>query len=413
MTDFYNKALNYFPADYSTQIIPTGIQNNYVNVQTKNGMLIRKRNSYKVIAQNRDLVTVQPSTTVPAALLNGGTLDFRIEKGVADVIDFAVIKHSFTNSSGAAVVLAPAQMLIQRVEYWLQNGSTLIGTVYGHELYLQNAYLPRNEFENICVPLGLTESYASAATSVADGTSFTLYIPLWSPWMATRIHPSGLEGNILIRVFYQSTALTTVSGGALTCTGCTLQLSSRDQPQALQNEQEKFYRDLRVPTCLSFLNIQRMQQVMSLTASSTYDIVLSGISGVASCMFFTIRPAAITASNCITYTAIDNYDLLDSSGSSLIGYTRKGLNEQLYEYSTCFDNKFRKLINFNVIAFSQDPVSDFVSGSNCGYQPLTTYERLSITMGAGLASASYLIDVIAYVQDELRIINGKGSSMKS
>ena len=83
MTDFYNKALNYFPADYSTQIIPTGIQNNYVNVQTKNGLLIRKRSTYKVLAQNRDLVTVQPSTTVPAALLNGGTLDFRIEKGVA------------------------------------------------------------------------------------------------------------------------------------------------------------------------------------------------------------------------------------------------------------------------------------------------------------------------------------------
>jgi len=83
-----------------------------------------------------------------------------------------------------------------------------------------------------------------------------------------------------------------------------------------------------------------MQQVMSLSASSTYDIVLSGISGIASY----------------------NYDLLDPSGSSLIGFTRKGLNEQLYEYATCFDNKFRKLINFNVIPFSSDPVQDFVAG---------------------------------------------------
>lgn len=110
MADFYNKALQSFPADYSSQIVPTGIQNNYVNLKTANGMLVRKRNSYHVIAQNKDLVTVQPSTTVPAALLNAGQLDFRIEKGVADVVDFAVLKHSYTNSSGGAIVLSPAQM---------------------------------------------------------------------------------------------------------------------------------------------------------------------------------------------------------------------------------------------------------------------------------------------------------------
>lgn len=413
MTDFYEKALTNFPPAYSTQIVPTSIQNNYVNVQTKNGMLIRKRNSYHVIAQNKDLVTVQPATTVPAALLNGGQIDYRIEKGAADVVDFAVLKNVFSNATGGAVVVSPAQMHIQRIEYWLQNGSTLIATQYGHELYLQNAFLPRNEYENICASMYLTESYASAATSIADGTSATFYIPIWNPWMATKIHPSGLEGNILIRVIYNTSALTTVSGGLLTCTSSSLQLHSRDQPQALQNEQEKFYKDLKVPTCLSFLNIQRMQQQMSLSASNTYEIVLSGISGIASCMFFTIRPAALTASNCITYTAIDNYDLLDPSGSSLIGFTRKGLYEQLYEYSTCFDNKFRKLINFNCIMFSQDPVQDFVSGQNNGYQPLTTYERLSFTTPAGLSTANYTIDIFAYVQDELKIVNGKGSSMKA
>lgn len=413
--DFYNKALSSFPADYSSQIIPTGIQNNYVNVKTGNGMLVRKRNGYHVFAQNKDLVTVQPSTTVPAGLLNSGTLEFRIEKGVADVIDFVAIKHNFTNSTGAAVVLAPIQACVQRIEYWCQNGSTLIATVYGQngELYLQNAFLPRNEFENISASLYLTENYASAATSIADGTSISLYLPIWSPWLASRVHPSGFDGNILVRVYYQPSALTTVSGGLLTCTSCNLKLFSRDQPQALQNEQEKFYRDPKVPTCLSFLNIQRMQQVMSLTASNTYEIVLSGISGIASCMFFTIRPASITASNCITYTAIDTYDLLDSSGSSLIGYTRKGFYEDLYDYATCFDNKFRKLINFNSIMFSQDPVADFTLGQNNGYQPMTTYERLSFTTPAGLSSANYTIDIICYVQDELRIINGKASSMKA
>jgi len=159
-------------------------------------------------------------------------------------------------------------------------------------------------------------------------------------------------------------------------------LHSRDQPQALQNEQEKFYKDPKIPTCLSFLNIQRMQQSMTLAASSTYEIVMS---------------AAITASNCITYYEPLNYDLLDASGASLIGYTRKGTTEQLYEYASCFDNKFR----------------DFTLGQNNGYMPLTTYEKLSFTTGSGLATAAYTIDIWAYVQDELRIKDGKGHSLKA
>lgn len=413
MNDFYAKALSAFPAQL-TQIVPTGIQNNYVNVQSVNSqgktISIRKRNTYRVLAQNKDLVTIQPSAGSPSNWVNGAVVDFRIEKGAADVIDFMVIRVKLTNGTGAGVVLAPVQLQIQRVDFLLQNGSTLIHSIQGHELYEQNAFLPRNEFENICASMYLTENYASAATSIADGTSTFLNIPLWSPWLACRLHPSGLDGNIMIRVYTQPIAQTTVSGGALTCNEVVLQLHSRDQPQSLQNEQNRFYADKTVPTVLSFLNIQRMPVSMPLAASTKYDITLTGIKGIASCMFFTIRPAVITASNCITYTAIDTYDLLDASGNSLLGSTPKGLYEQIYEYATCFNNKFRKLINFNFIPFSQDPVADFTTGSNNGYQPMTGFERLTFTTPAGLSSASYSIDIVAYVQDEIKIINGMGSA---
>lgn len=125
--------------------MPTGIQNNYVNVQALNSqgktISIRKRNSYHVLAQNKDLVTIQPSAGSPSNWVNGATVDFRIEKGVADVIDFMVIRVKLTNGTGGGVVLAPAQLQIQRVDFFLQNGSTLIHSVQGHELYEQNAFL--------------------------------------------------------------------------------------------------------------------------------------------------------------------------------------------------------------------------------------------------------------------------------
>ena len=161
---------------------------------------------------------------------------------------------------------------------------------------------------------------------------------------------------------------------------------------------------------VSFLSIQRMPYPITLAASSSYDIVLTGVRGLASCMFFTLRSAALTASNCITYTAIDTYDIVDGSGNSLLGSTQKNSSEQLLEYATCFDNKFRKLINFNFVPFSSDPVSDYTQGTCAGYQVFTGFERLQFRTPSGLSSGSYLLDIIAFVQDDLVIRSGIAKS---
>lgn len=56
MTDFYNQALKNFGSDYSTAIIPTSINQNYITVVDANRRKIRKRSTYNVIAQNRRLM---------------------------------------------------------------------------------------------------------------------------------------------------------------------------------------------------------------------------------------------------------------------------------------------------------------------------------------------------------------------
>ena len=66
MTDFYQKALKEFGNSYSTAIVPTSIGQNYVTVNTPDRKKIRKRNTYVVVAQNRDFQVVNPSTTVSA-----------------------------------------------------------------------------------------------------------------------------------------------------------------------------------------------------------------------------------------------------------------------------------------------------------------------------------------------------------
>jgi len=411
--DFYEKAIKeYMNTGFAGSVIPTSIGQNYVVTQLPNRRQIRKRNTYNVIAQNRDLMQVQPSTTVSTSLLNAGQIEYRVESGVCDCLDYVILKLNCTNNTGANLVLAPAQMLIQRVEVWAQNGSKLLNTQYGHELYLGNAFLARNEFENMAGGLGLNAStYANLATTIADGASTTLYIPIFQPFYSTKLHPSGLNGNLIIRVFFQTTALTHVSGALITTNSCVLQLRSRDQPSALTTEQSKFYSG-SIPMMLSFMNIQRMSQSLTLAPSSTYDITLSGINGICPVLFWTIRNTALTASNQNTYFAPQDFDIQDSSGQSLIGFNRRNQTEQLWDYAECFDNLFKKNVSFSVAVFSQSPVLDYCSGSVNGYELFTTYERLSFTTPASLAGGSYQIDIIAFVCDNLLIQDGMVTSMK-
>ena len=156
-----------------------------------------------------------------------------------------------------------------------------------------------------------------------------------------------------------------------------------------------------------------MSQTMSLTASNTYSLVMNGISGIASVLFFTIRPAAITASNSLTYYAVQDFDIQQADGSSIVGYARRNNTEALWDYAECFDNLFRKNINFNCISFSSDPVSDFTRGTNFGYEPFTSFEKLSFTTPAGLSSASYQIDIIAFVHDNLIIQDQRVKSQRA
>lgn len=403
--NFVQKALQDHP-NHSIHVVPTDTQQKYVDVFTADKKKVRKLDTHRVVAQNKQLLSVNPSTTVPISLLNGGQIDFRLEKGVIDLIDYVKIKLNITNNSGGASVLVPAQLLINRVDVYADNGSTLLSQVYGHELYLCNAFLGRTEFENYADSLGLTTAYASAATSIANTGTAELFIPLWQPFTPAKLHAGALSGQLLIRVLFNPTALTHVSGSLVDVTNCTMLIKGRDLHNGVAQKHQSHYYD-PIPLCLTFMNIQRMAQSLTLAASSSYSIVLSGIKGIASCFFWTIRPAALTASNVITYTAPETWEVQESDGSSMVGFHKRDAQEALIDYAECFDNLFRKNRNFNCLSFSTNPVLDFISGSNHGYHSFSSFEKLFFTTPAGLSGGQYQIDIICFVHDQLIVNQGR------
>jgi hypothetical protein len=408
--NFYDKALQDNPGQ-AIHIRPTVFPHNYVDVKD-GSIMVKKRDTYRVAAQNRQLLYASPNSTIAAAALNSGQCDIALQPGLINAIDFCFVRLDLLNSTGSALVLAPAQLLIQRIDIFAENGSNLLTSVYGLELYLGNAFLSRNEFENFAPSLGLTTAYASAATSIADTVATTLYIPIFQPFYPAKLHPNALAGNLLFRIYFNPQAITTVSGGLITTTDVSLVISGRQQAPFIQDKQAANYY-LEKPLALTYMNIQRMSQTMTLAASNTYSVLMSGIKGICSVLMFTIRAAALTAANQLTFIQVLDFDILNQDGSSSIGFYRRDNADAVLDYACCFDNLMRSKVNINVVSYTPCPIEDYASGAINGYASFSSFEKLSFTTLSTLAGGSYQIDVVAFCFDEIIIKKGRATSTRA
>lgn len=409
--NFYTKSLRDHP-DHIQHIVPTQASHDYVDVLTADKKRIKKLDSHKVVAQNKQMLNVQASTSVPAGLLNGGQIDCRLEKGIVDLLDYCLLRITLQNNTGGNVVLAPSQLLVNRIDVYADNGSTLLNQIYGLEMFLGNMYLGRNEFENSNATLGLNNDYAPLGTVIANGSVVVLYVPVYQPFHPARLHPNALSGQLLIRTLFNAQALTHVSGGLISCTDFQLVVKGRDQVDQIASRQaENYY--LGIPLSLSFSNIQRMSHSMVLAPSSTYSFVLSGIKGICSVFSFVVRASGYTAATVTTLQEIQDFDIQNSSGDSMIGFYRRTKSDQLIDYSETFDNLFRKNINFNYVSFSTQPVLDYSTGSNHGYTSFNSFEKLSFSTPSTLVGGTFIIDVVAFCHDSLRITKGRVSATRN
>ena len=131
-------------AAFALASIPNSIQNDLVEyTNRKTGeRTARTVDSAVVVAQNKVIVQVPPSTTVDPNLLNGGLIEFRLEKGYIDTLDHIHVLITINNATGAAVVLQPSMLLLDHWELFAQNGNRLLFQKYAHEMWSDLIYLP-------------------------------------------------------------------------------------------------------------------------------------------------------------------------------------------------------------------------------------------------------------------------------
>ena len=365
-----------------------------------------------VVARQKVTIRANPNTSVASNLLSGGQVEYRLEKGIIDLLTHAYLDINITNSTGANLTLAPIQTCVNRIEFYSGNGSELLAVIFDQELYLSNMFFSRNEIEQLDSYLGLGANYATTGTVVADGETRSFYLPVTYLLQNTKIFLAGLKSELLIKFYFNSSTLNLIAGAAPIVNNATLLLKGFYEEPAQSQKRKELYMG-NTPIIMPFMNFQRMNQPLTLAPSSTYSIVLSGIRGISAGIIFTIRPTAITAANQSNYELVESYDLQNASGESMIGYYRMNDADHKIEAAEMFDNLFASFKNFYVIPFSSHITWDYTSGANNGFSVFTGFEKLSFTTPSTLVGGAYTIDIRCLTHESIIVKQGTLSSTKS
>ncbi len=375
---------------------------------TKIGNVNTETYSFKNVPQRRAMVTVNPTSAISANLLAGAQVDFRLENCIDRMSsgNAVFLRIGYSNTSGANCIVAPAESQLKMIQIYSNNGSNLLYQQNNStESYVANNIVTsRTEHEGIAALKLTNANYATGVQTIPNGQSGYYYIPICPLfWKAIHFRPYTVSGNLLIRVQFES-ASANISSGSMTITEAVLRVSGYYE----SDEQKKMMiNKALVPKNFFFNGPQRHVESLTLAASQTYTIRLSGIRGICPVIFFCIKLTSNIGSpgNAFTWVKVDNFEILDSANVSLTGFNPITSDEMLLSYAHQFDNLFLNNTNAHVHSFSQTPVADLAYGSLNGSVFFDGFHSLRFTTKSGLAGGTYEITVVSLCNENLKVSN--------
>lgn len=391
----------------STSLTPV---QSYVRYPGGNFMI---HDEHSVQTKNRVMVRQAPSTAVNgASFLNGGQVDFKIDRGLLSILNHAYLQIKITNATGAAVTLAPMQLAVDRIEFFAGNGGNILTTVWGQSLYLSNLFMSRDEIEGSFSNFGLAANYATTGDVLAIAASKVYYIPILHLLPAAKLHLAGLNSELTIRVWMQSSAFTILAGAHPTITDTSLILKGYEEPNSVRVGRRAVYNSAHLSLRLPYLNWMNNRDTQALAVSSQYTSILQSIKGVIAGLIITLRPVGFTGATQANYQPVASIDLHLASGESMLGHYVRLHEDFRLEAAETFSNLFNTFKDFYVISFAEDLAGDYATGRNTGYHVFTGTEKLQFTTTATIVPGSFQIDVWALSHEHLNIVKGAVYSAK-
>jgi hypothetical protein len=392
----------------SNQANTTQASAQYLSLVESNGQMVYKNDTYYSVSSKKVVVNVPPSTQVPANL-SSSQVDIRVDQGAGlDIIDYCTLQYTLTNTTGGPINVIAPNFILQRVDY-TNNGSSILYSTYQQELFYQNTFLDRNTYEAMAGAMNLSNSYVDLGLTVplANGETKTYNLPLLGFWKAAKFALSGINQPLLLRFYFNPQSMI-FSGGVPTTTNLSLIITGRQLKSQQKRELNELWNNGRIPMSLSHTSVDRMSQTLLLAPSSTYKIILTGLAGVCSFMMNSIRLASTYNTQAAQglYENVESFDVLDSSGSSLIGYFPRNHTTQQIQWAQLMANNAYNDLGFNFISFGSDPQATFANGDNGGYAVITGQEQYQFTTLSTLVAGSYVVDIRGYMMEN--VIYDKG-----
>lgn len=381
-------------------------------IQLKAGVRVPAHQHVTDYAPAKSEIVIVPSTNQPTF----GSM-FTI-----DIRELNILVHEIVlqfNLSAITVMTSgsfvPAQFLIDHIDF-VMNGN-ILDTYFPLDQFLQAQLFQRDEDRALMnVASG---HYASTAQRQALATSAnSYYLPLFDFFREAKT-VALLENchNVQLRVF-MNPLVNCVSGtGTATANinSCNLLMRvtrlRESEANQIRKEKVNHYK----------MNDLRTQSNTIQSGVSSANIVLSAITGPVSHLVFVVRPSAsLTGNSAFAFTAINSYEILNSSGQNFVGGQAISNSQALLVVgnnntkSSYLSETALGITNNNanvyIYSFSADCVASASDAVSLGTHQFTGAEQLRVNF-AGALGANVQVDILAYSEALLSL--GPNSVKKS
>jgi hypothetical protein len=362
----------------------------------------QKRQYYR---QDANYVTLvyQSQTSTSNVLASGGIVDIICPAGSASVVDQAAIELNLSNGTGAACTVSPAQLLLSYLEIAGNSGNQLIQRLDGFgNMFLGTSILSPAQYT--IEASATNQTLWAAPVAIANNGTATYTIPLHECFFEqNELFLGGLSGDIRFRLYFNASSIE--NGAMPSLVSATLRLSCRELPDYAVSLMKADYlsglHDFR------YLNPVVNSQTLTMAASQTYSIQLSGLVGMSSGLMFTVRQTPVTAAAIRTPVAIASFAILDASGRNVIGGSPLSAQQnRLMWNNDGFDTLMPTVLNVYEYQHQRAVQIGWLRGAVSGGFGYSGKEQLQITTPAGFSGGQYQIDVFSLNYGVLRVNKG-------
>lgn len=352
----------------------------------------------------------QSTSAVPTTLFANGTayVDINIEAYRA-VCHSLMLEIRLTESGGSnSVTPCPAPLMIQRIEFAGNNGSDLIQTIYGENLFFNLAHLTQEELSQVAAVNNMNTSFAGPSAIAASGSA-RYYVPLLGSFIeqGQGLYLGGLKSPIRCRIYARASVES--GSGTLNTAGLILHGSMEELPGQDLDDLDHEYANNVVEK--PFLDIQNWSVSQTFAPSTAYTFQLQSIIGEVPYMLVGFRSStAATNGGTRTFSALGNtatVEYLDVNGQNQQGGSALDYGQLRYlEAPKNWVGSMFASLPLIPIIFGE-PTAAVLRGEKKGYRYNDTHDQLKLTTDSAWSSATYTLDCWAPAWRKLQIDHGR------